>query len=111
MHIHTSSRTHTRTIVAVDTITMPLHIMIYRYLIPLSIALVSYIMRVVADSTCSSWSTVCRKSSDVLQHLYAVVICFMIILGFTKAQQLRELWKRISTAISILMDGGKTKKD
>jgi len=84
------------------------------YLLPLTIALVSYILRVVADSTCSSWSNVCRRSSDAFSHLYAVVLCFMFILAATKAQQIKGLVQRIKSALELIMssnDGGKAKRD
>ena len=84
----------------------------FSYIIPLSIALIAYILRVIADTTCSSWSSVCRSSSDFLSHLYAVVICFMIILAATKAQQIKAVVKRITGAVMLLMDdSGKAKKD
>ena len=84
------------------------------YLLPLSIAVISYVLRVVADSTCSSWSTVCRRSSDALGHMYAVVFCFMFILAATKAQQIKGLIQRVKSTIELLMannDVGKTKRD
>jgi hypothetical protein len=68
-------------------------------------------MRVFADSTCSSWSTVCRKSSDAFGHLYAVVLCFLFILAATKAQQIKGMLQRIKSAIELIMDGGKSKQD
>jgi len=74
------------------------------YIIPLVIAMGAYILRVFADTTCSSWSSVCRKSSDFLTHLYAVVICFMMILALTKAQQIRELARRIKATLELLLD-------
>lgn len=81
------------------------------YILPIVIAMTAYILRVIADTTCSGWSTVCRKSSDFLSHLYAVVVCFLLIIGLTKAQQIRELFNRLKGAIKLLIDGGKDKKD
>eukprot|EP00548_Thalassiothrix_antarctica_P005198 CAMPEP_0194141194 /NCGR_PEP_ID=MMETSP0152-20130528/10655_1 /TAXON_ID=1049557 /ORGANISM="Thalassiothrix antarctica, Strain L6-D1" /LENGTH=569 /DNA_ID=CAMNT_0038839743 /DNA_START=99 /DNA_END=1808 /DNA_ORIENTATION=- len=74
------------------------------YILPLVIALAAYILRVFADTTCSSWSSVCRKSSDFLSHLYAVVACFMLIIGLTKAQQIRALVRRVKQAFEVLLD-------
>jgi hypothetical protein len=82
------------------------------YIIPLSIALIAYVLRVIADTTCSSWSSVCRSSSDFLSHLYAVVLCFMLILAATKAQQIKAVVNRITGALELVMeDRGKAKKD
>lgn len=82
------------------------------YILPLAIAIVAYIFRVIADNTCSSWSSVCRTSSDFLSHLYAVVVCFMLILALTKAKQIKEVADRVKTALNLLMaDGSKKKKD
>ena len=85
-----------------------------RYIIPLTIALVSYILRAVTDGTCSSYSQTCRNTSELLSHVYAVVIFFMIIIGATKAQQLKQLFGRLKGAFEIIVDnsgGTKDKKD
>lgn len=82
------------------------------YILPLAIALVAYVLRVIADTTCSSWSTVCRSSSDFLSHLYAVVLFFMLILAATKAQQIKVVAGRFKAAAQLLMaDGSKDKQD
>mmetsp|Transcript_13041 Transcript_13041/g.19909 ORF Transcript_13041/g.19909 Transcript_13041/m.19909 type:complete len:564 (+) Transcript_13041:131-1822(+) len=81
------------------------------YILPIAIALVAYVLRVIADTTCSGWSTVCRKSSDFLSHLYAVVVCFLLIIGMTKAQQIKDLFNRLKGAIKLIIDGGKDKTD
>jgi hypothetical protein len=65
----------------------------------------------IADTTCSSWSNVCRSGSDFLSHMYAVVICFMLILMATKAQQIKAAMSRIKQAVALLLDDGKLKKD
>jgi atlastin len=84
----------------------------HSYILPLAIALVAYILRVLADTTCSSWSTVCRSGSDFLSHLYAVVIFFMLILAATKAKQIKEVADRVRGALQLIFaDGGKEKKD
>lgn len=80
-------------------------------LLPIVVALVSYIVRWIMDLTCSSWSTVCRASSDMLSHIFAVVMFFMLIIAFTKAKQISEALQRVKGALELLADGGKTKKD
>jgi hypothetical protein len=72
----------------------------------MAIAFVSYILRVLADTTCSSWSTVCRQSSSLFAHIFAVVVCFMLILAATKAKQIKEWLDRFQAAFGALSDGG-----
>mmetsp|Transcript_43312 Transcript_43312/g.44003 ORF Transcript_43312/g.44003 Transcript_43312/m.44003 type:complete len:588 (+) Transcript_43312:109-1872(+) len=85
------------------------------YIVPLSIAFVSYILRAVTDGTCSSYSETCRNTSALLSHVYAVVICFMIIIAATKAQQLKELFGRVKGAFQLVVNdssgGTKQKRD
>jgi len=82
------------------------------YALPLAIALVAFILRWIADMTCSSYSQVCRKSSDFLSHIYAVVVIFLMIVGGTKAKQIKDLVNKMKTAFEVMSsDGGKVKKD
>ena len=55
----------------------------------------------------------CKKSSDFLSHIYAVVVIFLIIVGATKAQQVKEVASRIQQAFDLVVDtnSGKKKKD
>jgi atlastin len=80
-------------------------------LLPIIVAFVSYIVRWIMDLTCSGWSSVCRASSDMLSHVFAVVMFFMLIIGFTKAKQISEALLRVKAALELLADGGKAKKD
>jgi len=82
--------------------------------VPLSVALVAFIFRWIADATCSPWSQVCRKGSDFLSHIYAVVIIFLLIVGATKAKQVRDFVHRAKMFIQALSNeggGSKQKKD
>jgi len=83
------------------------------YIIPLTIATVSYILRAVADLTCSGYSQTCRNTSELLSHIYAVVIIFLIIIGATKAQQLKEFFGRLKGAVQLVASGNdnKVKRD
>lgn len=72
------------------------------YIIPLCVGFFSIFFRWVADWTCSSWSQTCKASSDVLSHIYQVVIFFILINGATKAKQISELMSRLKTALTAL---------
>ena len=84
-----------------------------RYIIPLGIATASYILRAVADLTCSGYSQTCRNTSELLSHIYAVVIIFLIIIGATKAKQLKEFFGRLKGAVQLVANNGDSnvKKD
>lgn len=86
---------------------------ICRYILPIIVATASYILRAVADFTCSPYSQTCRATSELLSHIYAVVIIFLLIIGATKAQQLKEFFGRFKAAVEIVANGGdgKIKKD
>ena len=75
------------------------------------VAFVSFVLRWIADATCSPYSTVCKKSSDFLSHIYAVVVFFLVFVAVTKAKQVRELFQKIRAAVQLLMSDGKEKKD
>lgn len=85
------------------------------YALPLTVALVAFILRWIADTTCSPYSKVCRKSSDFLSHVYAVVVIFLLIVGATKAKQIKDLVNKVKTAFEVMnsnsSDNGKQKKD
>jgi low affinity Fe/Cu permease len=57
----------------------------------------------------------CRNTSDFLSHIYAVVVCFLLIVVMTKAKQVKELVDRLKGAIQLVVntnnDSGKQKKD
>jgi hypothetical protein len=59
--------------------------------------------------TCSPYSQICRASSDLFSHVYAVVFCFLAILALTKVQQIKETLKRFQKAYEV-MNTPKTKK-
>lgn len=83
------------------------------YAIPLTVALVAFILRWIADATCSPYSHVCRKSSDLFSHIYAVVIIFLLIVGATKAKQVKDFVNKIKTVLETMNGngGGKQKRD
>ncbi|KAL9183669.1 hypothetical protein ACHAXT_004525 [Thalassiosira profunda] len=80
------------------------------YILPMLVAGVSFVLRWVADVTCSSWSQTCRASSDLLSHVYMVVFFFLAIVASTKAKQVSDLFSRAKAAFRMLTDS-KTKND
>jgi hypothetical protein len=60
--------------------------------------------------TCSSHSHVCRKSSDFLSHIYAVVVIFLMIVAGTKAKQIKDVMNKVKAAFAVMNDGGDKKK-
>lgn len=74
------------------------------YLLPMLVAGVSFILRWIADFTCSSWSQTCAASSEVLSHVYMVVFFFLIIVASTKVKQISDLLDRVKTAYRMLTD-------
>mmetsp|Transcript_116925 Transcript_116925/g.239233 ORF Transcript_116925/g.239233 Transcript_116925/m.239233 type:complete len:584 (-) Transcript_116925:1608-3359(-) len=81
------------------------------YIIPLTVATASYILRAFADLTCSSYSQTCRNTSELLSHIYAVVIIFLLLIGATKAKQIKEVLQRFKSAVEIVAGDQKMKKD
>jgi hypothetical protein len=84
-----------------------------RYALPLVVALTAFILRWIADATCSPYSSVCRQSSDFLSHIYAVVVIFLLIVGATKAKQVKDVINKVKQAFELLgsSDDTKNKKD
>jgi atlastin len=76
------------------------------YILPMVIAGVSFILRWVADLTCSGWSQTCKVSSDLLSHVYMAVFFFLVIVGSTKAKQISDLLDRVKAAIQLLTNDG-----
>jgi len=94
----------------VKNIVFPMHI--FRYLLPMVVACMSYILRWIADFTCSGWSQTCAASSELLSHLYMVVFFFLVIVASTKAKQVSDLLDRVKTAYRMLTDApAKAKHD
>jgi len=77
---------------------------LFRYLLPMAVAGISFIFRWIADFTCSSWSQTCRASSEILSHVYMVVFFFLVIVASTKAKQISDLLERVKTAYLMLTD-------
>merc|ERR1711966_583503 len=80
------------------------------YILPMVIAVLSFVLRWLADFTCSSWSQTCRASSDILSHIYMVVFFFLVIVASTKAKQMSELLDRAKSAYGLLTDSNTKQK-
>lgn len=82
------------------------------YLLPMVVACMSYILRWLADFTCSEWSQTCRASSELLSHIYMVVFFFLVIVASTKAKQISEMLDRVKAAYRMFTDApAKAKHD
>ena len=82
----------------------------HRYLLPMIVAGISFILRWIADFTCSGWSQTCRASSEVFSHIYMVVFFFLVIVASTKAKQISDFVDRGKAAYRMLTDS-KAKND
>ncbi|KAL7532297.1 hypothetical protein ACHAXR_004546 [Thalassiosira sp. AJA248-18] len=80
------------------------------YLLPMVVAGISFVLRWIADFTCSSWSQTCRASSELLSHIYMVVFFFLVIVASTKAKQISDILDRAKTAYRMLVDTGTKEK-
>ncbi|KAL7521083.1 hypothetical protein ACHAWX_005776 [Stephanocyclus meneghinianus] len=76
------------------------------YLLPMVVAFFSYILRWMADFTCSGWSQTCRASSELLSHIYMVIFFFFLIVAWTKTKQISDVWQRVMAAVRMLVSGG-----
>jgi atlastin len=87
----------------------------HRYLLPLAIALLAIVLRWITDLTCSPYSQVCRAGSELFSHIYAVIMIFFVIIGATKAQQVKAVLKKFQSAWEVMNDapvsGKKRKSD
>jgi len=68
------------------------------YIVPMTLALISFVLRWFADFSCSSWSHTCRRSSEFLSEVYTVVFLFILIIATTKAKLIKERVQRIRAA-------------
>jgi hypothetical protein len=75
---------------------------IFRFILPVLIGLVAYVLRWVTDFTCSA--TVCRATSTFFGHTSEVVFSFLAILGATKFQQILSYVQRLRKALDALSD-------
>jgi hypothetical protein len=88
------------------------------YLIPLTVGLLSYTVRIVMDYTCSPYAQVCSSGSELLSHIYAVIFCFLFIVLATKGKQIKDAAVKVQAMLQASNGGAaarpgsaKSKKD
>jgi hypothetical protein len=62
------------------------------------------VLRWLTDLTCSPYSQVCRAGSELFSHIYAVIMIFFVIIGATKAQQVKAVLKKFQSAWEVMSD-------
>lgn len=72
---------------------------------PLTIGIISFLLRHVTDASCSSWSQTCQRGSEILVEVYTIITLFLMIIASTKHKQISEMYSRLSGAVSILLSG------
>lgn len=82
-----------------------------RYIVSPTIAVLAFVMRWVADSMCLSWSQACWAGSDLFSHICAVVVLFMVIVGSTKAKELRDFVKKKKAVYDAVFGGDSAKQN
>jgi len=78
--------------------------------VPLVIAFASFILRYIADSTCSSWSQTCKASSDLFAEIYTIIFLFLIIVASTKMKQMQEIFGKMKQAFGVFNGGSNESK-
>jgi len=74
-------------------------------IMPLTIGIISFLLRHVTDASCSSWSQTCQRGSEILVEVYTIITLFLMIIASTKHKQISEMYSRVSGAASILLSG------
>ena len=82
--------------------------------VPLTVALVAYMIKVFLSTTCSPWSNTCRSTSDFFSSLVVVTregreaYAFIIIsIGLANYKKLNKLMSSLLGVFQILNNGGK----
>lgn len=73
------------------------------YLIPMAIAAAAFILRTLADASCSSWSTTCKRTSEGLGHIYVVIFLFVAI---TSAGRIKQFMEHLKNVLPLLLGAG-----
>jgi hypothetical protein len=73
------------------------------YLIPMVVALMAFILRWVAETSCSRHHrSLCTNMSDAMGHIYVGIITFIVIMSANRIRQFVEYMRQI---IPILIGG------
>uniref|UniRef100_A0A7S3L446 GB1/RHD3-type G domain-containing protein n=1 Tax=Amphora coffeiformis TaxID=265554 RepID=A0A7S3L446_9STRA len=78
------------------------------FLIPLFVALVSYVVKHFLDFTCAPHATLCKVGSEAAGHAYAFGFCFLVIAGAARSHQVKEYTVRFWRAMELLFSGTNT---
>ncbi|CAM9632632.1 unnamed protein product [Discosporangium mesarthrocarpum] len=74
--------------------------------IPMTIAVISYIARWIADMSCSSWSDTCRSASHKLGFLYCSMVVFLLVVFREKT---KAFLLHLQTLLPILVGAAQEK--
>jgi atlastin len=72
------------------------------YFIPMGVAATAFVLRSMADASCSSWSDTCRKTSNGLSFIYIAIFLFILCSSFSS---LRAAVVHISRVMPMLLSG------
>jgi len=72
------------------------------YVLPVIVAVGSYILRTVVDLSCTSWSQTCKASSDVLGQVTSVILLFLLIVGISKAKLISARVNQFKSALQVM---------
>jgi len=70
------------------------------YFLPMSVAAGAFLLRYIADTSCSSWSDTCRKTSHGLSMVYVSIFLFILISGFKSFKAALHRISRIVSSVS-----------
>ncbi len=71
------------------------------YAIPMGIAVVAFILRWIADTSCSSWSSTCKLTSEIMGHLYMAIFTVLLIIS---AGRIKGLYSHLRAFIPFQVD-------
>ena len=75
------------------------------YIVPLVIAFIAFVLRWVAETSCSrEHRTLCTNVSDAMGHIYVGIFTFIAILSANRIKQGYDHMKHVLPIISGMMD-------
>jgi atlastin len=81
------------------------------YILPLAVGMAAFVLRWIADTSCSSWSTTCARASDSLGHVYASIFFFILIVSAGRIKQFMAHMMAVLPVLSGVGIGMSTKED
>eukprot|EP00953_Heterococcus_sp_UTEX-ZZ885_P010386 6067-Heterococcus_DN1.PRE.2 len=70
------------------------------YLLPMAIAAAAFVLRFMADASCSSWSKTCRRTADGLGHVYVAIFVFIAI---SSAGRMKQFVDHLRNVLPVLL--------